>query len=236
VRVRINLADGSNRDVVWDSPKAKETIKVHSAVSAASVEIDPEYELLDWDRSNNHALVGAPPRTASRQLSGWKTYTASDGLPGLDVRCLTRGPDHRIYAGIWSLQSAMNREWPVAVFDRQWRKFDPGTPPVHLINAMTATPAGGVWLASQNQLARVDPAAGDTNWVTSEVQAGGTIGRRSFQPNPNSTLPLPGSHIYCLLPTQDGKLWIGSDRGGHRARLEGLPCAFIRDRAGIRCR
>ncbi len=124
VPVRLSLTGGRTMDFTWTAKTTNEIINIRSSAPVVSAEIDPEHRLLDCNRANNRALPGAralPPATeVATQAAGWRTYTATDGLPGTDVRCLMILKDRRVYAGIWSLPAAINRDWAVAVYDHQW--------------------------------------------------------------------------------------------------------------------
>ena len=216
VPVRLNLTGGGTKDFTWTAKTTNEIVRLKSLVAVVSAEIDPEHRLLDWNRGNNRALSGAGARPAATQVAiqatGWKTYTTTDGLPGTDVRCLMIGKDRHVYAGIWSLQAAMNREWAIAVYDRQWQRYEPRAEPIHLVSAMAQQDNGSFWLASQNHLRRMRE-DDSTNYQLGEIRTGGLVGHRRFRPNPYAKSSLPGSQVYALLADNRDRLWIGTDHG-----------------------
>lgn len=215
VPVRLKFKSGATRDLVWAGNKQNETLEIECPEMIASAELDPEHRLLDYDRQNNICLPGvrrSPQNQRENRFAGWKTYTPSDGLPGTDVRCLALGGDGAVYAGIWSLQAAMNRQWAVAVFNGIWQRYDPGLDPIHLVTTIKPLPDGSLWLASQHQLRWIHKKT-SRDFTFAEINAGGIVGRRQFRPSPATNSSIKGSQAYCLLHDQTGRLWLGTDHG-----------------------
>jgi hypothetical protein len=214
VPFRLRFTNGSFQDAMWDGSSERVTTRTKAAV--VSAELDPERRLLDWDRGNNKAKPGARavrPKNQITQSKGWRTYTQSDGLPGLDARCLFQARDGSLFSSFYSFQAALERKWALASFsDGQWAPYSPKSMPIHLVNAMAQARDGTWWFASQNHLRRM---RGDeaSDYRIADMRKGGVVGDRNFAPNKESTIAIPGASIYSLRVDSDDRLWVGTDKG-----------------------
>jgi hypothetical protein len=59
------------------------------------------------------------------------------------------GNDGRLYAASRSYDVLVRREWSVATFDGQWRRYEPKAEPIHLVTAMAEQSDGTLWLAPE---------------------------------------------------------------------------------------
>jgi hypothetical protein len=214
VPVTLVLADGSRQNHAWNSNDREGTLEIRSPTPAVRAEIDPDHWLLDYDRANNRVAVGqaTPTLALPDRFAGWRTFTQSDGLPGLDVRTLALDPRGRVWASAWSFDSLINRTWAVAAYDAgRWNPYAPRAESFPLVQAM-AFIGSECWFASQGRLRRMaDDRA--TDYLLGEIRLPGPLGRARFTPNPQCQSPFPGSTLFALLADSQSRLWVASDHG-----------------------
>lgn len=215
VPVRVTFRNGSVTDLCWASTNDTGTIHLRSSAPVVAAEIDPDFQLLDWDRRNNRLTLGevrSQNSPAADRFVGWKTFTAADGLPGPDVRCFAFSPEGHLYAGVSSFSAAVNRQWAIARYDSEWQRYEPKAEPVSFVSSMAWAADRSFWLASQNHLRRmVDDDS--SPWMTSKVPCGGDFGKRRFVSHSAGNPGLPGFRVYSLLVDADGRIWVATDGG-----------------------
>ncbi len=223
VPVIVRFADGTSQALVWSGQDEKGSLTASRSAAVTSAEIDPEHNLLDWNRGNNRAVPGvaSPGGQDNPNLAGWRTFTLADGLPDMNIRSLARTRE-AVYAAAWSLQAALAGHWAVGtVRGESWEPYSPKAEPVHLVTCMAAGP-DSFWFGSQNHVRWM---TGETpkDWFLADIRRGGAVGVGAFYPNPHGKDGPPGSRIYSLLVDHKGRAWVGTDRGLTLFSLNRLP-------------